>query len=204
MASIFDTIPEELINIIVSYLKMDDILKLKIITRIQELFNKQSFWIGQLTISQSEEYSIYRKLTEIKDYQQVYMNILDIRDFIDYFTKTYYQIKLILYSIDAKIDELIDPTDISYFRFNINIDSSKKDNYFTPWDVPMMTIENKQGTGKFICNTKDYFSRGGELKIIDRMELIGVLTKCKILELDIWNPPISELGKSLENWLKNK
>ncbi len=203
-----EIIPEELINIINSYSLIEDISKLKMIPRIQESFNKKSFWINQLIISQLEDYIPYYKLIDVSyDYFEVYTNIIDIEDFINKFITVASYILLPIKSISIDINKLSDSTDLSYFRENVRIGYvkfvSKVDEFGVPigkYNDEALTIEienNEDVSGSFLYVIKSHFRQRPIFKNLSRKQFIIILIKCKIFNLDIWNLPMSDLRETL-------
>jgi len=202
-----ENLPNELTEIIFSYLEISDISNLISDVHVKQILSKKYFWINYAGLNGFNEYLLYFKLMPGVEYYQAYKDILNIHSYIMLFNfKESYLCLPIINNTDFL--KLIDPSNLYYFESCVRTELIEKicsefrksDQDSNPFiesrEYPLLQIHTLYGDFVvFIIN------QGITIKPMDNLkksEFIVLLIKSKILGIDIWSYPVSNLQDKID------
>ncbi len=200
----FELIPYELISIIISYLdtNLDELQNLRKIKPINTVISRKSFWFNQLSFRELDEFiPAYKLMIDHDiDYFKSYYYILMIQEYLDDFKSVSSYLDLPIDSEELDMTKFTDPNDLSYFQNHVTIDLIKMEHEddVNPFEHTLL-IENSNESNDFMYIYTPKIPGEFEFISMNQSQFIIIVTKCIMFDIDIREPPVSDLNELLED-----
>jgi len=207
-----ENLPNELTEIIFSYLEISDISNLISDVHVKQVLSKKYFWINYAGFNGFNEYLLYFKLMPGVEYYQGYKDILDINTYITHFlfnNNLYFYLPVVS---NTDFHKLIDPSNLYYFESCVKIElierislGPRKLGYFdvSPFiesrEYPILQIFSYYSS----ILVELFINQGNTIKLMDNLtksEFIVLLIKSRILGINIWSYPVSNLHDKINDF----